>query len=145
MQQSILLIEDSDEDYAMVLRACTGVALDIDIKRCAKGAEALDYLYQRGSFTTALRPTLILMDLNLPGMDGGDLLALIKGDDKLKLIPVIIISTSNNPRDLLACYSRGANAYHMKSVNYPAFKLELQRLLNYWLTDCLIPVRLEEA
>ena len=72
------------------------------------------------------------------------MLARIKGDEQLKIIPVVIITTSSNPRDVRDCYAGGANAYHVKSVNYPSFKLELQSLMNYWLTDCMIPARLEE-
>ncbi len=144
MKHSVLLIEDSDEDYAMIERAFRDVSVDATIRRCTKGDEALDYLYQRGTFTAAPRPALILLDLNLPGTDGREVVTRIKSDDELKLIPVIVITTSSNPRDVLACYAQGANAYHTKSVNYPAFKLELQRLMNYWLNDCLIPARLEE-
>jgi CheY-like chemotaxis protein len=145
MKHPILLVEDSDEDYAVVKRALSGVALEVGLQRCTKGDDALDYLYQRGTFVTALRPALILLDLNLPGADGREVLARIKSDAELKVIPVIIVTTSSNPRDVETCYGYGVNAYHIKSVNYPAFKLELQRMINYWLTDCLLPASVEDA
>lgn len=144
MKYPILLIEDSDEDYAVILRAFRDGAGEVTLRRFTKSDEALNYLYQRGDFASAPRPALILLDLNLPGTDGREVPARIKGDEGLKTIPVIIITTSANPRDVLACYAQGANGYHIKSVNYPAFKQELQRLISYWLTDCLIPARLEE-
>ena len=92
---SILLVEDSDEDYLAFTRALRDTAVTVSLPRCTRGEEALDYLYGRGRFADparAPRPTLVLLDLNLPGMDGRELLTIIKGDEHLKSIPVVIVT-----------------------------------------------------
>jgi CheY-like chemotaxis protein len=143
---SILLIEDSDEDYMAFRRALNDTAVTVTLPRCTRGEEALDYLYARGRFADperAPRPALILLDLNLPGMDGRELLTLIKGDDLLKSIPVVIVTTSHNPRDVAWCYQHGANSYQVKALGYQQFKDAIRLLVEYWLTVCLLPVTAE--
>jgi CheY-like chemotaxis protein len=139
---SILLIEDSDEDYAALVRALHDTAATVSLCRCMRGEEGLDYLHGRGRFADpgqAPRPALILLDLNLPGTDGRELLAAIKGDAHLKSIPVVIVTTSHNPRDVEWCYDHGANGYQVKPMDYVKFKHEMRLLVEYWLSVCVLP------
>ncbi len=141
-QLHLLLIEDSDEDVVATIRGLQRDGLDFTLHRCVTGDEALDYLYRRGRFAPpaqAPRPRLILLDLNLPGTDGRSLLAVIKDDDELKSIPVIVLTTSNNPKDIATCYWRGANSYQIKPVDYARFKLAMQTMISYWFETATLP------
>jgi CheY-like chemotaxis protein len=143
---SILLVEDSDEDYMAFTRALNDTAVTVSLPRCTRGEEALDYLYRRGRFADpaqAPRPALVLLDLNLPGMDGRELLTMIKGDEQLKSIPVVVVTTSRNPRDVEWCYQHGANSYQVKAIGYQQFKDTMRLLVEYWLTVCVLPTTAE--
>ena len=143
---SILLVEDSDEDYMAFRRALHDTAVTVALPRCTRGEEALDYLHARGRFADpgqAPRPALVLLDLNLPGMDGRELLTLIKGDEHLKSIPVVIVTTSHNPRDVEWCYQHGANSYQVKAIGYQQFRDAMRLLVEYWLTVCVLPAAAE--
>jgi CheY-like chemotaxis protein len=145
---SILLVEDSDEDYIAFRRALNDTAVTVTLPRCTRGEEALDYLHARGRFAhpgQAPRPALVLLDLNLPGMDGRELLAIIKGDEQLKSIPVVVVTTSRNPRDVEWCYQHGANSYQVKAVGYQQFRDAMRLLVEYWLTVCVLPTTAERA
>ncbi len=138
----ILLIEDSDEDYAAFERALRGAATMVSLHRCTRGDAALDYLRRQGRFAApehAPRPALVLLDLNLPGTDGRDLLATIKIDTRLQSIPIVIVTTSHNPNDVEWCYRHGANAYQVKAVDYTQFRDDMRLLVQYWLRVCLLP------
>lgn len=138
----LMLIEDSDEDVAATLRGLRREGLPLKVHRCTTGDQALDYLYQRGRYADparAPRPHLILLDLNLPGTDGRALLAVIKDDEDLKAIPVVVLTTSNNPRDIAICYQRGANSYQIKPVDYARFKQAMQTLIDYWFQTATLP------
>ena len=143
---SILLIEDSDEDYLAFTRALRDTVVTVSLPRCTRGEEALDYLYGRGRFVDparAPRPALVLLDLNLPGMDGRELLTIIKGDEHLKSIPVVIVTTSRNPRDVEWCYQHGANSYQVKAIGYEQFRNAMRLLVEYWLNICVLPTTAE--
>ena len=85
------------------------------------------------------RPALVMMDLNTPGIDGREALRQIKADPLLKSIPIAVVTTSANPRDVDFCYQNGANAYHVKPVRYPDHLLMLTGLLDYWLVEVIKP------
>jgi CheY-like chemotaxis protein len=143
----VLLIEDSDEDYTALVRALHGMVVTASLHRCTRGEEALDYLHGRGRFANpgqAPRPALILLDLNLPGMDGRELLATIKGDARFKSIPVVIVTTSHHARDVEWCYDHGANSYQVKPMDYTKFRDDMRLLVEYWLRVCLLPAHAEE-
>jgi CheY-like chemotaxis protein len=143
----ILLIEDSDEDYAAFERALHSAAVTVSLRRCTRGDAALEYLHRQGRFAApeqAPRPALVLLDLNLPGMDGRDLLAAIKIDTHLQAIPIVIITTSHNPHDVEWCYQHGANAYQIKALDYTQFRDDMRLLVEYWLRVCLLPRRVAE-
>lgn len=142
MTLSILLVEDSDEDFLAFQRAFQHADLRYPIQRCTKGDDALDYLYGRGRYADQAPPcpALILLDLNLPGADGRRVLSLIKGDPQLKSIPVIIVTSSANPKDVAACYQNGANSYLVKAVNFEKFRHHIHVLTEYWLEITQLPV-----
>jgi two-component system, response regulator len=139
-QQPFLLVEDSPEDFEATVRALRKSGLANPIFHCSDGDEALEYLHQRGRFgKTALRPGAILLDLNLPGTDGREVLAEIKGDAALKSIPVIVLTTSSDARDIEKCYEAGANSYIRKPVDLEGFVRAIQHLKEYWFEIVILP------
>lgn len=138
----LLVIEDNDEDYVATVRALGQSGRAFTPQRCATADEALAYLRRRrepGESVGLPHPHLILLDLNLPGTDGRDLLAAIKGDPKLKAIPVVVLTTSRDPKDIADCYRLGANSYQIKPVDYARFKEAMRLLAIYWLETVLLP------
>jgi CheY-like chemotaxis protein len=136
-ERPILIAEDSDEDYAVTLRAIRRAGVSRPVVRAADGPELLAYLRRGGAHATAAWPALILLDLNLPGQDGRRVLAEIKQDPALDLLPVIVLSTSRQPRDLEYCYRHQANAYLHKPVDLPRFYAMIAALCEFWLTHAL--------
>jgi CheY-like chemotaxis protein len=140
--QLILIVEDNDDDYIATMRAFKKANLGNPIQRCTNGDQALDYLLQRGEFSVsgkAPRPNIILLDLNLPGTDGREVLRLIKQDPTLMKIPAIVLTTSNAEQDIEQCYADGANSYVQKPVDFEGFIQAIARLSEYWLEVSVLP------
>ncbi len=140
--QTILIVDDSDDDYDATVRALCNDNLKNPLHRCEDGKQALDYLYRRGAYQGMSlndRPGIILLDLNLPGIDGRRVLAAIKNDSELKCIPVIVMTNSNDERDIQACYQMGANTYIQKPLNWTGFFEAMQRLKEYWFEIAVLP------
>jgi two-component system, response regulator len=137
--QPILLVEDSPEDYESMLRAFRKAGLANPIVRCSTGDEALDFLHRRGTFADAPAPGIILLDLNLPGTDGREVLQDIKRTDALRQIPVVVLTTSNDSRDVTECYRAGANSYIQKPVDVDGFLRAMQSLRDYWFEVVILP------
>lgn len=140
--QPILVVEDSPEDYEATHRTFRKAGLVNPIFHCADGDSALDYLWQRGDYgdpAKAPRPGIILLDLNLPGTDGRDVLAEIRGDKNLKNIPVVVLTTSRDDRDIETCYEIGANSYIQKPVDLEGFVNAITRLKEYWFEIVILP------
>jgi two-component system, response regulator len=137
----ILLVEDGPEDFETTRRAFRRAGLRNPMLHCTTGDDALDFLHHRGRYTpaTAPRPGIILLDLNLPGTDGREVLAEIKGEHGLADIPVVVLTTSADHRDVEACYQAGANSYVQKPVNLDAFMEAIQRLHDYWFDVVILP------
>lgn len=138
----ILMVEDSPEDFESTTRAFSKAGLANPIYHCEDGDDALDYLYQRGDYSnpaSAPRPNMILLDLNLPGTDGREVLAEIKKDPKLSSIPVIVLTTSSDERDIEACYRAGANSYIQKPVDLEGFFRAIEILRDYWFEISIMP------
>ena len=138
----ILLIEDCDEDAVAFARSIARTGLKHTLHRCRDGDEALEFLFLRGRHAdpgTAPRPSLILLDLNLPGTDGREVLARVKQDDRLRTIPIIVLTSSANPQDVSGCYEQGANGYQIKSVDYERFSHDVQLTVEYWFKTAVIP------
>ncbi|HYF65534.1 MAG TPA: response regulator [Herpetosiphonaceae bacterium] len=139
-QPTLLLVEDSDEDYETALRTFKKLGRPLTIWRCADGDDALDLLYRRGAHANRTdQPSLILLDLNLPATDGREVLSLIKHDAALKSIPVVILTTSANAQDVAACYANGASGYLLKPVDLEHFAQVLKDVYDYWFGAVLLP------
>lgn len=146
-QCSLLMIEDSDEDFAAFERIARQSAIQNPIYRCSDGDEALAFLRQTGRFadsTSVSRPSIILLDLNLPGVDGRDVLRQIKQDAELKTIPVVIFTTSSNPRDVNICYEQGVNGYLIKPIDISQLKRTIRLFFEYWFEVTLLPSAVKE-
>lgn len=140
--QTILIVEDSDDDYLATVRAFKKANLLNPVRRCTNGDQAIDYLLQRGEFSgpgQAPRPNIILLDLNLPGTDGKEVLRMIKADPDLQKIPVIVLTTSNAEQDIEQCYAAGANSYVQKPVDLVGFIQSVARLTDYWFNVSILP------
>ncbi|HJX27033.1 MAG TPA: response regulator [Thermoanaerobaculia bacterium] len=140
--QPILLVEDSPEDFEATVRAFKKSGLRNPIVRCEDGDSALDYLFRRGRWEepeSSPRPGVILLDLNLPGTDGREVLQEIKKHDQLRHIPIIVLTTSNDERDVEACYQAGANSYVQKPVDMDGFIRAIERLNGYWFEVVVLP------
>ena len=140
--QTILIVEDSDDDYLATVRAFKKANLINPVQRCTNGDQAIEYLLQRGDFSgpgKASRPNIILLDLNLPGTDGREVLRIIKADPDLQKIPVIVLTTSNAEQDIEQCYEAGANSYVQKPVDLVGFIQAIARLTDYWFNVSLLP------
>ena len=131
----LVIVEDSDEDFDTVQEAVKRAGFPAEVFRAATGGDGLTVL--RAQALT--RPTLVLMDLNTPGTDGREALAAIKVDPALRSVPVVVLSTSANPMDIVFCYAAGANAYHVKPVRHPDHLTVLIDLLSYWLNRAVLP------
>jgi len=138
----ILVVEDSPEDYETTLRAFRRAGLRNRMLRCETGDEALDFLHRRGRYADPLmspRPAIILLDLNLPGTDGRDVLVEIKRAEPLAPIPVVVLTTSSDSRDVQACYAAGANSYVQKPVDLDGFMEAMRLLSEYWFDVVILP------
>ncbi len=128
----ILVVEDNDEDFDILLWTLNKVSTSVPVYRCSSGEKALDFLYQRGDYQSAPRPGLILLDLKLAGIDGHDVLAAIKNNAHFKLIPVIIWSSSTNISDISHSFALQADSYIQKSANIQNSMKNAEALKSYW-------------
>jgi two-component system response regulator len=134
-EKRILLVEDNSSDEALTLRALkkNNIGNDVDVVR--DGAEALDYLLARRATSSDARPLpqLVLLDLNLPKVDGLEVLRRIRADERTKLLPVVILTSSGEERDIVRGYGLGANGYVRKPVDFVQFAEAVRQLGLYWL------------
>jgi len=130
----ILLVEDDPKDIELTIDALSEYNLANDILVVRDGSEALDYLYRRGAFAQepAGNPVVILLDLKMPKMDGVQVLKQIKSDISLQVIPIVVLTSSNEARDLEACYQLGANAYVVKPVKFTDFVEAVKGVGVFW-------------
>lgn len=133
----ILVIDDSPEDYQALQRCFTHLGFSNPLVHCSEGEEALNLLDQttapKTQVASNLKPGCILLDLNMPGMDGRDILRSIKTHPKLKQVPVVVLSSSNDPEDITSCYRDGANSYMVKPPNFDGLVKSMEAFRNFWL------------
>ncbi len=134
--KTILLVEDSPDDETLTLRALSKSNILNEIVVARDGAEALDYLFGTGIHEgrdTSIQPQLILLDLKLPKVDGLEVLKRLRADARTALLPVVILTTSNEERDIVTSYRLGVNSYVRKPVDSDSFMEAVRQLGLYWL------------
>jgi two-component system response regulator len=132
----ILLVEDNPDDEALTLRALNKNNIKNDVVVARDGAEALDYLFGAGKYAgrdTALMPQVVLLDLKLPKIEGLEVLRRVRADERTKLLPVVILTSSNEDQDRITGYGLGANSYVRKPVDFSQFLDAARHLGLYWL------------
>lgn len=130
----ILLVEDSERDAELTLEALAENKLANEVVIARDGAEALDFLYQKGKFSGQSKelPLLVLLDLKLPKLDGLEVLRRIKSDPQLKMVPVVMVTSSREEKDLIESYRLGVNAYVVKPVDFEQFTEAVRQLSVFW-------------
>jgi CheY-like chemotaxis protein len=128
------MVEDDPRDVELSLTALADYNLANEVVVTRDGAEALDYLFSRGNYSTRSNdnPAVILLDLKLPKVDGLEVLQQIKSDDKLKMIPVVVLTSSREEKDMVASYKFGVNAYVVKPVDFHEFVNAIKELGAFW-------------
>ena len=135
----ILMIEDNEGDLFMTTQAFAAAKIANSLHVVRDGVEALDYLHRRGEFADALRPDLVLLDLNLPRRDGRQVLADMKADPLLKSIPVVILTSSKAEDDVARMYDLHANCYIVKPVDFHGLIDIVQSIEGFWLSVVRLP------
>jgi CheY-like chemotaxis protein len=132
----ILLVEDNPDDEALAIRALKRHHVGNEIIVAHDGVEALDYLFGKGLYEgrdVSLKPSVVLLDLKLPRIDGLEVLRQVREDDRTRLLPVVVLTTSSEEQDLLDSYSLGCNSYIRKPVDFIQFSEAIRQLGMYWL------------
>ena len=135
----ILLVEDNSGDVRLIREALKSDRLWNSLQVAQDGVEAMAYLRREGEFSGAVRPDVILLDLNLPRKDGREVLAEIKADEDLKLIPVVVLTTSQAHEDILQAYRLHANCYITKPVDLPKFMTVVKSIEHFWFAIVRLP------
>ncbi len=135
----ILMVEDSPSDAQLTIEALHAAKIANRLHHVEDGVEALQFLRQQGPYADAPRPDLILLDLNLPRKDGREVLEELKRDPDLKVIPVVVLTTSRSEQDVLRSYQLHANCYITKPVDFTQFMGVVKAIENFWLTIVTLP------
>ncbi|MDQ7016585.1 MAG: response regulator [Gammaproteobacteria bacterium] len=138
----VLLVEDDMAHQMLTKKAFMSVGLPCRMSIANNGEEAMAFLYKEAPFFDVKRPDLILLDLNMPKMDGHEVLKAVKNNPDLAQIPVVVLSTSNNPIDVQACYAEHANSFLQKHVDMECFIRAVDVLKQYWFEQVLLPEEL---
>jgi CheY-like chemotaxis protein len=135
----ILLVEDNHIDVKLTMEALKEGKVRNNLFVARDGEEALDFLYRRGKFADAIRPDIVLLDLNLPKVDGRQVLEKIKSDPKLRMIPVVVLTTSRADEDILRSYDLNVNCYITKPVDFGQFMEVVKAIDHFWFTVVALP------
>lgn len=140
-EKRILLIEDNADDQESFVRACRKAGLNVPIMWCRSGEDALTQLnaHTNTAENPYLLPSLIVLDLNMPGTDGREILHILKEDKLLKKIPIVVLTTSANDKDINHCYQIGANTYIQKPLRFSDLITYAERLKLYWMEMAILP------
>ena len=136
----ILLVEDNEGDIVLTVEALREAKIHNKVVVVRDGEEALSYLYREGKYTDAEMPDIIFLDINLPRIDGKEVLTKIKNDDRLKFIPVVILTTSDSENDIMESYSNHANCYITKPVDFNKFLQVVNMIKDFWITLVRLPM-----
>jgi chemotaxis family two-component system response regulator Rcp1 len=139
MALDVLLIEDSPGDVRLTQEAFRDANMSVRLHVASDGVEAMAFLRHEGAYAASPRPDLTLLDLNMPRMDGREVLARIKGDDNLKTIPTVILTTSEAEEDIARSYQLHANCYFSKPVEFAAFEDLVKSINKFWLATAKLP------
>jgi two-component system, response regulator len=141
--KTIMIVEDSDDDFDIIMEVLMeDRILKNPVVRCEDGKQTMDYLHHKGHYSDAHafpRPGLIILDLNIPGLDGRRVLDNIKSDAQLSSVPIVVLTTSVDGKDVDACYDLGANSYVKKPVNYHEFVAAIKQIKDYWFEVSNLP------
>jgi chemotaxis family two-component system response regulator Rcp1 len=137
----ILLVENNLVDVRLVQETFKDSRISNNVSLALDGEEAMDFLYRRGAYADAPKPDLIILDLSLPKKDGREVLEEIKGDDKLKAIPVIVLSTSDYDKDIVHAYANHACCYIVKPLEFDEFLQAMKSLRDFWLFFVRFPTK----
>ncbi|WP_436535195.1 response regulator [Actinoplanes sp. HUAS TT8] len=133
----VLVVDDDEADFLMVEEALETASVPPIVTRVADGRQALDFLHRRGFYADARRPDLVLLDLNMPRMNGHEVLAAMKNDDELCTIPVVVLTTSSAREDVDASYQQHASAYVTKPMDYFAFESAVRTISEFFQSVAL--------
>ncbi len=142
MDKNILLVEDNDQDEKLILRALRKVNLANQVDMARDGQQALDYLFAEGEFSGRAGqplPTVVLLDINLPRISGLDVLKRLRADSRTHLLPVVMLTSSDEEQDRLASYEDGANSFVRKPLDFGEFAETVARMGVYWLATNIPP------
>jgi len=135
----ILLVEDNPGDVLLARVAFEKIQFSVDVEVVSDGEEALDFLFKKGKFTESPTPDLVLLDLNLPARSGTEVLAVIKSDEVLRVIPVIILTTSQAEWDIIECYRLHANCFVNKPFGFESFDKVVSSIEEFWFNIVRLP------
>ena len=135
----ILMVEDNEGDVLLTQLGLRDAKIAVDLAVAGDGVEAMEYLRRKGRFGAAPRPDLILLDLNLPRMDGREVLAEVKADPELRNIPVVVLTSSSADADIEGMYALHANCYVVKPVGAKEFEKIVKSINEFWLTVVKLP------
>ena len=137
----VLLVEDNPGDIELTRQGLKEGKVQVNLNVVMDGSEAIDYLRRAGKHAGAVRPDIVLLDLNLPGKDGREVLAEIKADPDLETIPIVVLTTSESEEDLHGAYKLRANCYINKPVDFDQFVKLVQQIDSFWFTIVNLPSR----
>ncbi|MGA2063683.1 MAG: response regulator [Thermoguttaceae bacterium] len=135
----ILMVEDNDGDVFLTMEALKSAKIANNVNVVHDGVEAMEYLRRQGKYATAPRPDLILLDLNLPGKDGREVLSEIKPDPNLRTIPVVVLTSSSAEQDVVKTYDLHANCYIVKPVDFAGLMEVIHSIESFWLVLATLP------
>lgn len=135
----VLLVEDSEGDILLIQEAIKEVGINVDLSVVMDGEQAIQYLYGRSNYAKAVKPSLILLDLNLPKIDGKQVLAIIKKDPQLRQIPVIVLTISQAEEDIFQCYDLYANCCITKPFDIEHFIRLFRLIKEFWFKTVKLP------
>ncbi len=135
----ILMVDDDEEDFALIREALASKGLKVDLYWAEDGVEAMNFLFRQGEYADAPTPNLILLDLNMPGKDGFEVLRDIKAHSGLRRIPVVILTSSADEKSVSRGYTIGANSFMLKPMSFDEMANAMQSLCEYWFALVHLP------